>query len=67
MAKEPGKYAKVWINIKYLAYTLATLAVIIPLLLSLWWLIQIVTVCLIGAVIFVVYKILGAPVPDKDP
>jgi hypothetical protein len=47
-----------WKNIKYFLYTLITLAVGIPVLLGLWWSIQVVVVIIIGGLVFVVYKIL---------
>ncbi len=66
MTNSKSKIAVVWTNFKYFVYTLLTLAIVIPILIGLWWMIQAVVVALLGTAVFIVYKILGTKVPNQS-
>lgn len=48
-----------WVNLKYLVYTVLTLAIVVPVALGLWWLTQIFLLLMAAAVIFFLYKLLN--------
>jgi ABC-type transport system involved in cytochrome c biogenesis permease subunit len=64
MPKSPNKLRGAWLNLKSLLYAIVTLAIVIPILLGLWWLTQIVVVTLALIIFFFLYKVLTQEVDD---